>query len=137
MVFLYIFLVLVSAFPLVLTIYRMRNAAEVRKNGIFTDAFVTGIRTIQIKNSRLDIVTFEYKERITGRNHAGKTTTASGKHRYGDRLTVAYLPSKPSVYTVEGTKQGYIAVLIFCILLFLFVLFAIYKIDEMVTATYG
>ena len=132
MLFIYTFLILLAAFPLALTIWRIRRTNAIKKNGIHTDAIVTGIRTVQIKHTRIDMLTLEYKDRATGRAYTGKATVAHDKNRRGDRLTVAYLPAKPSVYAVTDTKKGYIAMLVFCILLFLFVLFAVYKINEMV-----
>lgn len=134
MLFIYIFLILLAAFPVILTTWRMRRTNAIKKNGIHTDAIITSIRTVQIKHTRLDMLTLEYKDRATGRAHSGKATVGHGQKRYGDRITVAYLPSKPSVYAVTDTKKGYVAMLIFSILLFLFVLFAVYKIHGLVQA---
>ena len=47
-------------------------------------------------------------------------------------MGVAYLPANPAKYAITDTQGGNTAMLIFCILIFLFVLFAVYKINEMV-----
>lgn len=130
--FIYIGLIILAAFPLLLIIWRMRWAAKIKKSGIYTDSVVTHIRKFRVpRSSTMDILTLEYKDRATGRTYKGKASTAHGKYRTGDIMPVVYLPEKPSKYAV-AIKTGYWAVLIFCIILFLFVLFAVYKINEMV-----
>jgi hypothetical protein len=132
MIFIYIGMILLAAFPLVLTIVRMRSAANIKKKGTWTDAIITRIRTIRApKGGSFDMVTLEYKDRATGRPYNGKATTAMGKYRSGDRMPIAYLPANPAKYAID-TKGGYWFVLVFCILLFAFVIFAVWKIDSMV-----
>ena len=131
MIFIYIFMILLAAFPVVLTIWRMRRAAMVKKNGIHTDAVVTKVKTFRLRHGRVDFLSLEYKDRATGQSYYGKATVDYMRNKLGDRITVAYLPDKPATYMVDGSKKGYIGILIFCIILFVFMLFAIYKIDEM------
>lgn len=132
MVFIYIGLILLAAFPLVLTIWRMRWAAKIKKTGVHTDSVVTHIRTVRLPRSgTVDILTLEYKDRATGQPYKGKATVAPLKYKVGDTMPVVYLPDRPAKYAV-AIKSAYWAILIFCIILFLFVLFAVYKINEMV-----
>jgi len=79
----------------------------------------------------MDMLTLEYKDRVTGNPYKGKATVAPGKYNIGDTMAVVYLPDKPAKYAID-TNKAYWAVLTFAIILFLFVLFAVYKIDEMV-----
>lgn len=132
MTFIYIFMILLAAFPAVLTIWRMRRAEMVKKNGIHTDAIVTKVNSIRLRHTPIDILTLEYKDRATGQCFYGKATVHYMRNKIGDRITVAYLPDKPATYMVADTKKGFTGILIFSILLFLFMLFAVYKIDEMV-----
>ena len=132
MIFFYILLILLAAFPLGLAIWRMRRAAYIKKTGIHTNGYITSIRTVRIKSSLTDIISIEYKDRTTGRPYTGKATTQAGKFKLGDTMGVAYLPANPAKYAIADTKGGFTAMLIFCILIFLFVLFAVYKINEMV-----
>lgn len=125
-------MILLAAFPLMLTIWRMRRSDLVKKKGIHTDAIVTKVSTVRFPHSRMDILTLEYKDRATGQPYQGRATVTHMNNKSGDRITVAYLPDKPSKYMVADTKKGYTVILIFCILLFIFVLFAVYKINEMV-----
>ena len=132
MVIIYILLILLAAFPLGLTIWRMRRAAFIKKTGIHINGYVTSRRTVRIKTTYLDIISIEYKDRATGLPYPGKATTQTGKFRVGDTIGVAYLPTNPAKYAIEDTKGGFTGMLIFCIILFLFVLFAVYKINGMV-----
>jgi hypothetical protein len=131
MVFIYIGMILLAAVPLSMVIWRMRKSIRIKKKGIATDAFVTGITTHRIHRATFDVLKLEYRDRVMGRTYTGKATVATGKNKRGDRMTVYYLPDDPSVMTPVGGKT-YIPVLILCIILFLFVIFAVYKIDETV-----
>ena len=132
MVILYIVLIILAAFPLVLTIWRMRVAATIKKNGVYTNGVVTHINTIRTRpGSMIDILTLEYKDRITGQSYNGRAIVTHQKYKMGDTMPVVYLPDKPSKYAID-TKKAYRGVLVFCVILFLFVVFAVYKINEMV-----
>jgi uncharacterized membrane protein len=131
MIWFYIGIVLLAAFPLVLTIWRMRRHANVKKNGIHVSGRVADIKTMRTsKGGSIDLLTVEYKDRATGRPYYGRATVTMGKYRLGDTIPVAYLSNNPSKYAIT-LKSGYWIILIFCIILFAFVIFAIYKIDEM------
>jgi hypothetical protein len=129
MIFIYIGLILLGALPATIVIWRMRKTMHIKKNGIATDAYVTSIITQRFSKTTLDMVHLEFRDRATGRTYTSKATTAVGKHKRGDRLTIYYLPNDPSKNSPIGGKT-YIPILIFCIVLFLFVVFAVYKIDE-------
>jgi hypothetical protein len=131
MIWLYIFLIVLAAFPLFLTIYRMRSTAYIKKNGMHVNATVKQIKTLRGKNT-VDLLLLEYKERATGRVYDAKATVSHQKYNIGDTLPVAYLPDKPSKYAI-ALKNAYWALLIFCIALFLFIIFAVYKLNEMTT----
>lgn len=131
MLIIFILLIVLAAFPLVLTIWRMRVAATIKKNGVPATAIATQINTIRTsKGGSIDILTLEYRDHITNQSHKGRATVSPRKYKIGDAMPVVYLPDKPSKYAID-TKKAYWAVLIFCIILFLFVLFAVYKINEM------
>lgn len=111
----------------------MRRHAHVKKNGTHVSGRVANIRTFRSsKGGSVDILTVEYKDRATGRPYYGKATVNMGKYQIGDPIPVAYLPNNPSKYAIT-LRSGYWFILIFCIILFAFVIFVIYKIDGMVT----
>lgn len=134
MLFIYISLILLAALPAVLIIFRMRRTARIKKTGVHVNGIITQIRTVRVKASQVDILTLEYTDRNTGRSYQGKATAQSFKYKTGDHMGIAYLPANPAKYAVTETRGGYTLLLVFCILLFLFVLFAVYKIDEMTKA---
>lgn len=132
MIVFYIILIALAVFPLALTIRRMQVAAKVKKNGVYTNAVILHISTIRTRpGGAIDILTLEYKDRATGHPYKGRATVTSQKYKVGDAMPIIYLPATPSKYALD-TKKAYWAVLIFCILLLLFVVFAVYKINEMV-----
>lgn len=132
MIYIYIAMILLAAFPLLLTIWRMRRTARIKKMGIHCNGTITAIRSIRIKNTYIDSLTIEYRDRQTGQPYLAKATSGRGKYKRGDSMGIAYLPDKPSQYALTDTKGGYTFMLVFCIIIFLFVIFAVYKIDEMV-----
>ena len=132
MIYIDIGMILLAAFPMLLTIWRMRRTALIRKNGIHCNGNINSIRTIRMKSSYLDLLTIEYRDRATGRTFPAKATTSQGKYKRGDLIGIAYLPAQPSKYALTDTKGGFTFMLVFCIIIFLFVIFAVYKIDEMV-----
>lgn len=79
----------------------------------------------------MDILTLEYKDHVTNQAHKGRTTVSFQKYKTGNTMPVVYLPGKPSKYAID-TNKAYWAMLIFCIILFLFIVFAVYKLNEMV-----
>lgn len=130
MIWIYVFMIALAAFPLLLTIKRMRTAIRIKKEGIHVDGIVNSIRTVRTGKTYVDIVTFQYTDRATGMVYPGRATVGYQKMKYSDRIPVAYLPANPGKYAVANTS--YWMVLIFCIVLFAFVIFAVYKINEMV-----
>lgn len=131
MLIIYILLILLAAFPMLLTIWRMRNAAYIKKNGVLTDATVAKITTLRTRRGIVDFITLQYTDKATGQLYDGKATISHQKVKEGDLMPLMYLPNKPSKYAID-TKKGYTILLVFSILIFLFIVFAVYKIQEMV-----
>lgn len=132
MLIFYILLILLAAFPLGLTVWRIRRDAHIRKTGIHTSGHITSIRTVRLKSSLTDIISIEYRDRATGRIYTGKASSKTGKYKRSDTMGVAYLPNDPAKYAITDTGRGYTVMLVFCILVFLFVIFAVYKIEGIV-----
>ena len=134
MIIIFASLILLAAIPMLLTIWRMRKAAYIKKNGIPTESVVTNIRKMYGRAGvSVDILTFEYRDKGSGKPYYGSASIATGKYKIGDTMQVTYLPEKPSRYAID-TKGGYTGILIFCIILFLFAIFAVYKLNGMVNS---
>jgi len=130
MIFVYIFIIGLPAFLIFLTIKKMRKAKNIQQHGITTDAFILNVTTRRMNKTSMDILTLEYTD-TAGRRHPAKATVTAGKYRTGQRMPIKYLRENPTQYAF-GDSSGYWFVLIFCILLFGFMIFASYKINEMV-----
>jgi uncharacterized integral membrane protein len=129
MVYFYILLIALAAVPLALTIWRMRVATNIKKNGVYTIAVITRIRSLHTRpGASIDILTLEYRDKQFGKAYNGKATVAHQQYKMGDTIELVYLAEKPSKYAID-TKKGYTVILVFCILLFLFIVFAVYKLD--------
>jgi hypothetical protein len=123
-------LIALAAFPLILTIWRMRTTARIKKNGIPARAVIKHINTVRGKGGAIDILSMEYRDNLTNQPYRAKATVARGQKKIGDSMTVYYSADKPSRYALDN-KGAYWIILIFCIALFLFILFVVYKINAM------
>lgn len=128
MIFVYILITGLPAFLIFIIVKKMKKVNGIKKNGIITDAFITHINTQRMGKTTVDVLTLEYKD-AAGRLHPAKATLQVGKYRAGQRIPIKYLPQNPAQYAFDNVS-GYWFILIFCILLFLFALFAVYKINE-------
>lgn len=128
MIFIYILIIGLPAFLIFLVLKKMNKANNIKKHGITTDAFILNIVTQRMGKTTVDVLTLEYKD-AAGRLHPAKATIQVGKYRVGQRIPIKFLPQNPAQYAFDDVS-GYWFVLIFCILLFLFAIFAVYKINE-------
>lgn len=132
MIILYILLPLFGALPLLIVLQNMLKAHKVKSHGIKVDATVVKIDILGTSlRSRTATLTIHYKVEAEKSIYPGTATAVPGQYKLGDTLQVIYLPEDPYQMTVKGANV-YIPILIFTVLLFFFVLFATYKIGEMV-----
>lgn len=131
MVFIYIFMILLGVLPAVITARKMLEAKKILKEGVHTNGTIKHIKTVRIpKGAWIDQLTIEYTDRATGKPYHAKATVTYHKYKYSDTIPIAYLPGQAHKYAIHS-KGGNTGMLIFSILLFLFVLFAVYKIRQM------
>ena len=132
MIIIYILLIIIAALPLWITIRYIIKEKRIRKYGISTLGVVTKIHTTRMyRGPTTDRVHIEYGSIISGHFHKSSITAKHKRFKYGETVPVKYLPEEPSKIVVEA-RPGYLPMLIFSILIFLFVIFAVYKIDEMI-----
>lgn len=115
--------------PMAIVIYKMRMVKKILTTGLPVKATVYKIIGPSGKRYT-DIVYYSFIDR-EGRQFAGTLTIKPGVYRVNDTLEIWYLPSNPRKNTVKGA-WGSPFFLIFVIVIALFVLFAAYKINEMV-----
>lgn len=133
MIIIYILLIVLGALPLWKTIRYIRLEERIRKIGVSSTGVVTNILTSRYSRNaaKTDRVQVQYQCRIHGQFHHANITEFHGKYKMGDHVPVLYLPEQPSKIVVSR-KRGYWLMLIFGILILLFMVFAVYKIDEMI-----
>ena len=132
MLVLYILLPLLGALPLIITIFKMCRAQRIVKNGITTEAVVVQVNSLgtTIRN-KADILVLQYLVKATNQIFQGKATATRDEYKVGDKLTITYSKKPPYEMTVKGANV-YIPILIFTVLIFLFVIFAMFKIVELI-----
>ena len=110
----------------------MRKVRSIQRDGVATDAVITDVRTVRFSKGSVDILKLEYTD-ARGRRFPAKATVGVGEYGIGQSLQVKYLLNNPGEYSFDNRKT-YWAILIFLILLFLFSIFAVYKVNELVKA---
>lgn len=133
MIFFYIFIIGVPTALVLFFINKIVTIRAIDKHGIKTNALITQVRLLKFSKGSLDSLTLEYAD-DTGKQHKAKASTAPGQYKQGDTLPLKYLSKKPSRYVIAGMPQGQWFLLIFCVILLAFAIFASYKIDELVQA---
>lgn len=132
MIIIYIVMILLGALPLWITIRFVLLEERIRKQGVSTTGTVTNIRSIRrYKGPTTDRVHVRYNSIIPGQYHEANFVTTYKKYRISQTIPVKYLSEKPDKIVV-AEKRGYWVMLIFTILIALFVIFAVFRIEEMV-----
>lgn len=131
MILLYILLPLFGALPLAIIIIKMRKAQRIKKEGVATDAEIIEIRTWNAsQHNSMATLILQYAVEAKKEIFQSRATAVPGQFKVGDKMKVFYLPDDPFKITVKGPKV-YIPLLVFSIILFLFIIFATFKIGEM------
>ena len=132
MIIVYVITILLAAFPLWKTIRYIRLEEKIRREGISTSGVVTYIHTTRLpRNLLTDRVHTRFASNISGGYHEASFASDHKRYRVGQSITVRYLPGKPDKIVV-AEKRGYWPMLIFSIILLLFAIFGMYKINETV-----
>ncbi|WP_298712757.1 DUF3592 domain-containing protein [Chitinophaga sp.] len=132
MYFVLLFMVLFSAVPLAVTIFRWMKLRAIKRRGVKAEGRVIGKFTRAVKWGRaIDKLHIEYRDWAPGQSFRAEAFAPLGKFEVGDTVTVYYLPARPGKIVLAG-GLGYGPMLLFFTGLFLFVLFAVYKLDEMI-----
>lgn len=132
MIILYIIIILLGGLPFGRTIRFVLLEEKIRKSGIATSGVVTHIHVVRhYKGPVTDTVHVRYNSIIPGQYHEANFVTTQSRYQVGQTVPVKYIPEQPDKIVVASAR-GYWPMLIFTTLLFLFVFFAVYKMDEMV-----
>lgn len=130
MQFIFVLLILLAAMPLAITFIRWQKLQHIRRTGNKATGVVVSKRTMTVKRGRpIENVQVEFR-RNDGTICHGHAYAAMGKFRIGQPATVFYLPDQPARIVLSG-GLGLGPMFIFSAALLLFVVFAVYKLDEM------
>ena len=122
-------LIIIGFLPMAIVLYKMRLVKKILTTGLPVTATVYEVIGPSGKR-HTDIVYYSFIDR-EGRQFTGVLHIKPGVYRVRDVLEVWYLPGNPRRNTVKGA-WGSSFFLIFVLIIALFVLFAAYKINEMV-----
>lgn len=131
MIFVYLFIIGIPAVLVFITIKKMLAIKNIEQNGITTNGVITKIVLTRINKSRFEKVLLQYRDNH-GNDHVAKATVMPGKFKRGETVPIIYLEQKPSAYSIKGMQQGQWFGLIFLILILAFMIFASFKLQEMV-----
>jgi hypothetical protein len=122
-------LALFGFLPLAIILYKRRMVHKILTTGIETKATIFEIRSITFR-ARHDVVHYSFVTQDSNQPWTGTLTTAIGKYKKGDVLDIYYLADKPQRNTMKGAWASN-GILVFGIVIALFILFAVYKLNEM------
>ncbi len=129
---LHILLPLFGALPLIIIIIKMRKGQYIINNGTKTEATVIKINPLRIGiRHKMDTLILQYM--VAGKKEIfqGKATSAPWQYKVGDTLAITYLNDNPKKMTVKGGNV-YIPMVVFTVIIFLFMVFATFKIAELI-----
>lgn len=133
MIFLYLLILITGLIPLWKTIRLIRLEEKIRKNGLSTTGIVSSIQTKKIyRGPTACRVYVSYMNTHNGQRQEASFITRPHTYQPGQSIALQYLPEKPDKIIVSP-KRAYWPMLLFSLLLALFVCFAVYKIDRMLT----
>lgn len=129
--------IIIVGLPAVLIFYCISKIVQCRKistTGVATNGWVTQVDKFRSHRAVLEKVSLEYADVATGLRYPATTTAGIGTYKQGDLIPVTYLGQEPQKYSFDK-GQGYWGLLVFSIVLFLFMIFASFKINELVQAS--
>ncbi len=124
-----LFVALVGFLPLAIILFKRNRVKKILTVGRPAEAVVYDIRTFS--RSATQLVYYKFIAQNSIQEYTGTLTTKYGLYKTGDVLNIHYLPDNPRRNTMKGAAASPI-LLGFGIVLALFILFAVYKLYEMV-----
>ena len=119
---------LIGFLPMAVILIRKNSNDKLKKHGIATTAVVRDVYGVSLRG--INQVRVEYRVIDTGKVLSKNLRVAGIPYSIGDELPVIYDPVNPKRMQLD-MRKGYIPVLIFTIIIAAFVIFACFKIKEM------
>ena len=122
-------LALVGMLPLGIILYKQNRVKKIISVGKPAKARVYEV--ITTRRQPQDIVYFFFQAGHNSQQYTGTFSASVGTYRKGQTIDIYYLPGNPKEHTVKGAWKSNILVG-FGVAFALFILFAVYKIYEMI-----
>ncbi len=122
-------LVLLGFLPLAIILYKKKRVKNILTHGVQAKAIVYDV--IRVSESASEIVYYRFNAENSAQQYTGSLTIKNGVYRTGDTLDIYYSPGNPRRNTMNGAWASPI-ILGFGIVVAVFILFAVYKLYEMV-----
>lgn len=120
---------LLGFLPLAIILYKKNRVKKILTAGLQAKALIYDV--IRVTGSAAEIVYYRFNVQNSTRQYTGSLTIKQGQYKIGDMLDIYYWPGNPRRNTVTGA-WGSPIILGFGIVLAVFMLFAVYKLYEMV-----
>jgi hypothetical protein len=114
--------------PLAIILYKRKRVTRILSTG--KQAKGTVLQVYQPSDSAAEIVSY-YFSTDDGSHFSGSLSIKKGTYKTGDVLDIYYKPDNPKINTVQGAWQSN-GIVVFGIVIALFILFAVYKLWEMI-----
>lgn len=126
-----IFVALFGFLPLTIILYKRSRVKKMLTRGMRAKAIVYDVRPFS--RSAAEVVYYWFNAPNNTQQYTGSLTIKHGLYKKGDVLDVYFLPGNPKRSTVNGA-WGSPVIVGFGVAIAAFVLFAVYKMYEMVQA---
>ncbi len=127
--FVLLFVALLGFMPMVIILFKKNRVKKILSHGVPVKAVVYDVR--RMSRSAAEIVYYSFYAHNSKQQYTGTLTTDRSTYKTGDELDIFYLPGYPRRNTMNGA-WGSPVIIGFGIGMAIFVLFATYKMYEMV-----
>jgi hypothetical protein len=124
-----LFVALLGFLPLSIILYKKNRVKKILTVGLPAKATVYDVT--RLPQSAAEIVHYKFNAQNSSQQFTGSLTIKQGQYKIGDMLDIYYMPNNPRRNSMNGA-WGSPIILGFGIVLAAFILFAVYKLYEMV-----
>jgi hypothetical protein len=129
MIYVLILLGLFGLLPLVIILIRKNRNDKLRKHGVATTCTVTQLFGMNFRS--INLVEVKYRVIETGETITKNLRIAGVPYAVGDELPIFYDPSNPKHMQLD-MKKGFVAMLVFTLIIAIAIIWACFKLNQMV-----
>ena len=129
MIYILIALAFVGFLPMIIILIRKNRNDKLRKYGVTTTGTITELFGRSIRG--INIVEIKYRVQETGETISKNLRVAGVPYEVGTEIPIIYDPKNPKHMQLD-MRKGFIPILIFTIIIGIVIIFACFKLNEMV-----